>query len=77
MSLRTDWEKIAEEECLHEHESICGNKFKYFDIEYVKWLERELKRLQNTSSNSDYAKCDHCGSVKNVTAYYYCDDCTE
>lgn len=29
------------------------------------------------SSNSDYTKCELCGSTKNVTVYHYCDDCTE
>ena len=31
-----------------------------FSHDYVEWLEAKLEQLQNTSSNSDYAKCIRC-----------------
>jgi len=57
MILRDVWEQYSDESCLYEHHTICGNIFKYFNIEYVKWLEGKVTKLQERSDNKDYAKC--------------------
>jgi NADH pyrophosphatase NudC (nudix superfamily) len=44
---------------------------------YIEWLET---KLQNTSSNSDYAKCKDCGAPMNegeAKTFTVCDDCWE
>ena len=44
------------------------------DIEYVEWLET---KLQNTSSNSDYAKsCDFCAD-KSEAEFNICQPCLD
>jgi len=54
MILRDVWEQYSDESCLYEHHTICGNIFKYFNIEYVKWLEGKVTKLQ-PPDNKDYA----------------------
>ena len=47
---------------------------------YVHWIETKLEQLQNTSSNSDYAKCKDCGAPMNegeAKTFTVCDDCWE
>lgn len=65
MDFRIEWEKITGKKCIHTYETICGETFKYFDIEYVKWLER--------SDNYEYRKCENCG--KQLAEY--CENCYE
>ena len=77
MGLREEWEEWTADECLHVHETVCGNTFKYFDIEYVKWLEAKIERLQNTIHNSKYTKSPDCGGYgkRGSTALNPCPTC--
>ena len=38
------------------------------------WVKTELGKLQNTPSNSDYAKCDRC-NYWSILEYRQCQDC--
>jgi hypothetical protein len=62
---RSQFEKDTGEDCLHVHTTICGNEFKYFNIEYVKQLETKL--LSTNSGEGDIKKCedkDNCRNLK-------------
>jgi hypothetical protein len=77
MNLQEQFEKEKREELPllknyeYDHEGYYSDTANYF-TEYSKWLET---KLQNTSSNSDYAKCG-CNSTKTYTdVSIICDDC--
>jgi len=40
---------------------LCGSRDESYYLRKIAKLEAEIKQLQNTSSNSDYAKCPECG----------------
>ena len=76
MTLREQFEKETREELPllknyeYDHEEYYSDTANYF-AEYSKWLET---KLQNTSSNSDYAKCPRCGS-EGTFLYRTCGAC--
>lgn len=58
-----------------------GTGLEYSKDDIIEALENELKQLQNTSSNSDYAKCNQpkpslCEKRKTVVYCTHDKDCT-
>ena len=62
MILRQQFEKECEGWKAIANKSVIAN----YTNEYVHWLEYKVEQLQNTSSNSDYAKCKIEAEIKRL-----------
>ena len=63
---RPDMERIEEEFRTFERPSSFNSKKMY---DYILELEAEINQLQNTSSNSNYAKCPKCSIIAGKEVY--------
>ena len=55
------------------HGSIIARREKVTQVAILDMYD-EINQLQNTSSNSDYAKCDKC-NYWSILEYRQCQDC--